>query len=139
MGFYASTRIEFAKTGKVETSGQRAEKGELKAKKIQVGDWIQAKAVKEKTSKPYQQGSYIFRTDEGRIDQLSEIIQLGLEDEIIRRVGKRYEYETLDGMEFSGQEAKFREMLEEDDEVRQELIDAIEDMTYQISRVSADG
>lgn len=135
MGFYATTRIEFAKTGKVEISGKRADKMELKAKKIHVGDWIQVKAVKEKTARPYGQGAYIFRTDQGRIDRYSEIIQLGLEDEIIAREGNSFLYETLDGEEIKMTEAKLRARLETDEELMDELVSSIEDMTFQISRV----
>lgn len=139
MGFYASTRLEFRKTGAVEISGKRAERMELKAKKVKVGDWIQVKAMKEKTTKPYQQGAYIFRTDQGRIDRFSEIVQLGLEDEIIERVGNSYLYETLDGEELKMTESKLRARLEDDEDLRYELISSIEDMTFQQSRVDDDG
>lgn len=137
MSFYASTRLEFKKTGAVEESGRRAEKGELKAKKIKVGDWIQVKSQKEKTSRPYSQGSYIFRTDRGEIDLFSEIVQLGLEDEIVTRVGKNYSYETIDGETITLSENKFRELIDEDDELRGELLDSIEDMTFQLARVGS--
>lgn len=139
MGFYASTRIEFKKTGAVEESGKRAEKLELKSKKIKVGDWIQVKAMKEKTARPYQQGAYIFRSDVGRIDLLSEILQLGLEDEIISRSGNTFSYETFEGEVISGTESKFRKFLYENDEIREELIDAINDMTHQLAKVDTDG
>lgn len=135
MGFYATTRLEFKKTGAVEEAGKRAEKGELKSKKIKVGDWIQIRSQKEKASRPYAQGSYVFRTDRGEIDQFSEIIHLGLEDEIIERSGNTYSYESLEGEVISGVERKFREILEEDDDIRDEILFAIEDMTYQLSRV----
>lgn len=139
MGFYATTRIEFKKTGAVEISGKRAEKGELKPKKIKVGDWIQVKSMKEKASRPYDQGSYVFRTDRGGIDRISEIIHLGLEDEIIERVGNSYVYESLDGDDLKLTEKKFREELEENPELLDEILFAIEDMTYQRSKVSENG
>jgi recombination protein RecA len=137
MGFYATTRIEFKKTGAVEIPGRRADKGEMKAKKIKVGDWIQVRSQKEKSARPYAQGAYIFRSDQGHIDLGSEIVQLGLEDEIIDKSGNSYTYETLDGMEFkAGSFTKFCEKLMEDAEVREEIISAIEDMTFQLARVS---
>jgi recombination protein RecA len=139
MGFYASTRLEFKKTGAVEESGRRAEKLELKSKKIKVGDWIQVKAMKEKTARPYQQGAYIFRTDRGEIDLMSEILQLGLEDEIITRSGNTFSYETFEGEIISGGEAKFRNILMENEELRDEIVDAISDMTHQIAKVNGDG
>jgi recombination protein RecA len=135
MSFYATTRLEFKKTGAVEEPGKRADKGELKAKKIKVGDWIQVKSQKEKAAMPYQQGSYIFRTDVGAIDLASEIIQLGLEDGIIERVGNSYVYESLDEDEIKGSWAKFSEKLMEDDEIRHELISAIEDQTHQLAKM----
>lgn len=138
MGFYATTRLEFKKTGAVDVPGKRAEKGELKAKRIKVGDWIQVKSQKEKTARPYAQGAYVFRTDRGAIDLTSEIIQLGLEDEIIDRVGNSYVYETMDGEELKLTEAKLRDRLDEDADLREELVSAIEDMTFQLSKVGTD-
>lgn len=90
MSFYATTRLEFKKTGAFEINSKRAEKGELKAKKRKVGDWIQVKSQKEKTARPYDQGAYVFRSDWGKIDIASEVIHLGLEDEIIEKVGNSY-------------------------------------------------
>lgn len=139
MSFYATTRIEFKKTGKVEIPGNRAEKGKLTAKKIHVGDWIQVKSQKEKTARPYAQGAYIFRTDHGRIDLASEIIQLGLEDEIIDHSGNTYQYESLDGTVIKGNLGKFSEKLMEDEDLREELISSINDMTFQLARVGVDG
>jgi recombination protein RecA len=139
MGFYATTRLEFKKTGAFEIPGKVAEKGELKAKKKKVGDWIQVKSQKEKSSRPYAQGSYVFRSDQGRIDIASEIVHLGLEDEILEKVGNSYIYETMDGMEVKGTLATFGEKVREDDLLREELVSAIEDMTYQLARVSEDG
>ena len=136
MGFYATTRLEFKKTGQFEIAGRRAEKGELKPKKVKVGDWIQVKAQKEKSARPYAQGSYLFRSDRGEIDQVSEIIHLGLEDEIIERVGKTYTYETIDGELLSGDEKRFRTMLEEDEDTRQELIDSIIDTTHEQAKMN---
>lgn len=137
MGFYATTRLEFRKTGQVEIPGTRAEKGELKSKKVKVGDWIQIKSQKEKSAKPYAQGMYVFRSDRGEIDLFSEIIHLGLEDEIITRSGNTYSYETLDGEMISGQEKKFRDLIMNDEDLRNEIIFGIEDMTIQTSRVGA--
>lgn len=137
MGFYATTRLEFRKSGQFEISGMRAEKGELKAKKIKVGDWVQIKSQKEKAAKPYAQGMYVFRSDKGEIDLLSEIIQLGLEDEIINRKGNTFSYETLEGSDVSGTEKKFRDLVMGDEDLKDEILFAIEDMTYQKSRVGA--
>lgn len=138
MSFYATTRLEFKKTGAYDISGKRAEKGELKAKKKKVGDWIQVKSQKEKTSRPYDQGAYVFRSDWGKIDIASEIIHLGLEDEIIEKVGNSYVYETLDGEEIKASVANFSDRLREDVELREELVSAIEDMTFELSKVGGE-
>jgi recombination protein RecA len=138
MGFYATTRLEFKKTGAFEISGSVAEKGELKAKKKKVGDWIQVKSQKEKSARPYAQGSYVFRSDWGAIDVATEIVHLGLEDEIIDKVGNSYIYETIDGETIKGTMAKFGARLREDELLRDELISAIEDMTYQLARVEGE-
>lgn len=138
MSFYATTRLEFKKTGAFEISGRRAEKGELKAKKKKVGDWIQVKSQKEKTSRPYEQGAYVFRSDWGAIDIASEIIQLGLEDEIIEKVGNSYVYESIDGEEIKASMANFSERIRNDDDLRAELISVIEDMTFELAKVGTD-
>lgn len=138
MSFYATTRLEFKKTGAVDRPGKRAEKGDLKAKRVKYGDWIQVRSMKEKTARPYAQGAYIFNTEAGAIDLTSEIIQLGLEDEIIDKVGNSYVYETLDGEEVKLTEAKLRERLSEDDELREELTSAIVDMTFQLAKVGSE-
>lgn len=135
MGFYATTRLEFKKTGAFQVPGKSAEKGELKSTKKKVGDWIQVKSQKEKSARPYAQGSYVFRSDQGRIDIASEIIHLGLEDEIIQKSGNSYIYETFDGETVKGTLASFGTKVREDDALRDELISAIEDMTYQLAKV----
>lgn len=138
MSFYATTRLEFKKTGAFEEPGKRASKGELKSTKIRKGDWIQVKSQKEKASRPYQQGSYIFRTDLGGIDLASEVIHLGLEDEIITKSGKDYIYDGIDGQR-RGTLSDWRKHLADDDELRDEIIDAINDQTYELARVGNDG
>jgi len=136
MSFYATTRLEFKKTGAVTQSGKLAEKGELKTKPVKVGDWIQIKSQKEKTSRPYQQGAYIFRTDKGRIDFASEIIHLGLEDEIIDKKGNKWVYESVDGNEYSGDLKFWNKLLSDDEELCDELVNAINDQTHELSKVS---
>lgn len=138
MSFYATTRLEFKKTGAFDVPGKRAEKGELKAKRIKVGDWIQVKSQKEKSARPYMQGSYLFRSDRGEIDLASEIVQLGLEDEIIDKVGRTFVYETLDGIQVKGTLDKWGEILDEDQDLKTELIEAINDQTLELAKVGGD-
>jgi recombination protein RecA len=136
MSFYATTRLEFKKTGAVTAAGKMAEKGQLKSKQVKVGDWIQVKSQKEKTSRPYQQGAYIFRTDKGHIDFASEIIHLGLEDGIIDFKGNKWVYESVDGEIYSGNLKKWNEMLNEYPELQEELVSAINDQTHELAKVS---
>lgn len=135
MSFYATTRLEFKKTGAVTESGKLAEKGELKSKQVKVGDWIQVKSQKEKTARPYQQGAYIFRSDRGHIDLASEVIHLGLEDGIIEKKGNHWIYESVDEEEYKGDLKYWNKVLAEDEELKAELIDAINDQTHELARV----
>jgi hypothetical protein len=84
----------------------------MKAKRVKYGDWIQVKSMKEKTGQAVCPGClHLQQRTKGAIDQTSEIIQLGLEDEIIEKVGNSYIYETLDGEELKLTEAKLRERM----------------------------
>jgi recombination protein RecA len=138
LGFYATTRIEFKKTGQVTKKGKTAVKGQLKEKDLKSGDWIQVRAEKEKSTRPYQQGAYIFDSDKGEIDMASEIIQLGLEDGFVTRVGNKYEYESIDGEVIREFEKAFKSRLLDDPEILGEMTDAIQDNTHQLSRMDSE-
>jgi RecA/RadA recombinase len=134
--YYATTRLEFRKAGKVTRDAPVAERGQLKTKKVPQGNWIQVRSEKEKSTKPYGQGMFVFDSDHGRIDIESEIIQLGLEDEIITRSGNIFHYEDLAGIDHKGTESRFKQLISEDHGLREELIEAITEMSFQLSRVS---
>lgn len=138
LGFYATTRIEFKKTGQVTSPRNRADKGHLKKKEAKIGDWIQVRAEKEKSARPYQQGAYIFNSDRGEIELSSELIQLGLEDGFIERVGNQYHYQSIDDEVIRLPEKAFKKRITEDVEIRDEMIDAITDQTHQLSRMETD-
>jgi recombination protein RecA len=138
LGFYATTRIEFKKTGQVTKPKQRAVKGKLEKKEVKTGDWIQVRAEKEKSTRPYQQGAYIFDSDKGELDLASEIIQLGLEDGFIERVGNKYEYESIDGEIIREFEKAFKARIMDDLEIQGEMVDAITDTTHQMSRMDSE-
>lgn len=137
--YYATTRLEFRKAGKVTRDQPVADKSQLKTKKVPFGNWIQVRSEKEKSTKPYLQGMFVFDGDHGRIDIASEIIQLGLEDEIIVRSGNTFHYEDLSGVEHKGYEGKFKQLISEDAELRGELVEAITEMTAQLARVGEEG
>jgi hypothetical protein len=111
----------------------------LEDKDVQVGDWISVRAEKEKSTRPHQQATFIFDNEEGRIDPYSEIIQLGLEDELIERHGNTFQYESVDGEDWSGSEKQFRKYLIENDDLFEELYDAISDTTVESAKVDDDG
>jgi hypothetical protein len=81
---------------------------------------------------------FVFNSRKGEIDLPSEIITLGLEDGLIERSGNNFYYEDIDGMEHKGTEKRFAATIRENDDLCEELIEAIQDQTVQISRVGGD-
>lgn len=139
MKYYATTRLELRRAGKVTKKKAVAEKSQKKDKEVPYGNWIQVRSEKDKSTRPYRQGMFLYNADRGRIEVESEIIQLGLEDDIIERNGNVFSYEAVDGTEWKGLENKFKSMIRENDELREELVSAISDMTVELSRVEPDG
>lgn len=133
--YYATTRLEFRKTGKVNEEVKGSEKGQLKTVKRKSGDWIQVRSEKDKSTRPGRQQSYIFDTKRGVIDLASEIIQLGLDDGLIDKVGNNYVYEDMDGMVWKRPLKGWQKLIREEEDLRDELVGAVADMTIQLSRV----
>jgi len=133
--FYATSRIELRRAQKVTAKKKRASRGELKETDVPTGNWIQARSEKDKSTRPHQTGSFIFDNSESEIDLASEIIQLGLEDDLIEKSGNTYTYENVDGEQFKGTWKPFRKQLRENPYLQAELIEAISDMTVELSRV----
>lgn len=135
MRFYASTRLEMVKAEKIKTNRRVAKRGKLVSAPVVTGYWVQARAEKEKTTRPFQQQSFIFDTDKLEIDLPSEIIQLGLEDGLIERSGLTYSYEDIDGEVWSGNQAKFSKLIRNNPGLQDELVSAIQDETLQLAKV----
>jgi recombination protein RecA len=134
--YYATSRIEFKRTLPVKIKKKKADRGELKMKDTKTGIWIQVRSEKDKSTRPYGQGQFIFDNQAGQIDLASEIVQLGLEDEIIEKHGNTYTYEDVAGDVWSGSSfPKFRQLLDDNPEVRDELIEGISDQTIELSRL----
>jgi recombination protein RecA len=127
--FYASSRIELRKGTAIKAKRKVAKAGKLVESDKLVSRWISARAEKDKTTRPYREGSFIFDGDSGRIDVGSEIIQLGLEDGIIEQRASKYSYTTLDDSEITGTFKTFRNAILSDQEVQDELIAQIQDTT----------
>jgi recombination protein RecA len=137
MSFYATTRIEFKKTGKVKRKKNVAEKGKLVEKEMQVGNWIQVRAEKEKSTRPYMQAAFVFDNERGRIDPLSEIIQLGLEDGLIHKSGNSFRYDAISDDEsiYGANEKAFRKQLVAAPEISTELVELIQQQTLELAKL----
>lgn len=129
--YYATGRLEFRRGSQLLRKKKVASAGKLVEKDKQVGRWIQVKVVKDKSTAPGREGSFVFNHEMGRIDPAYEILQLGLEDELIERSASgRYTYEDVDGREWKGTEKQFIKQLHKHEELAEELIQAIEDVTH---------
>lgn len=131
--YYDTTRIELRRGENVDRPGKKASKGKLVEARVKTGHWVYAKSQKEKSSMPFQEGSFIFDNTLGQIDLSSEIVQLGLEDGWITRTGNTFSFEDVDGTVHDGAERKFKNQIATNDQLRQELIELIEDRTIQNS------
>ena len=127
--FYASTRIELRKGTGVKAKRKAVKAGKKVDADVLVGRWISARAEKDKTTRPYREGSFIFDGESGSIDVGSEIIQLGLGDGIIEQSGNTYSYTSLEDNEIKGTYNRFKKAIESDEDVREELIAQIQDTT----------
>lgn len=127
--YYATTRIEMRRGTKVLGKRRTVKAGKLVTGEITVGRWIQVRVEKDKSTRPYRQGSFIFDSERAEISRSSEVIELGLLDGIIDRTGNTYRYTDLEDHEWSGPYAKFSGILDEQQEVSHEIEVAIQDTT----------
>jgi len=126
--YYATGRIEFRKGTKVLAKTKKARAGKLVETEVEVGRWVQVRVEKDKSTIPHREGAFVFNHALRRIDPASEIVQLGLEDELIdRSANGRYSYVDLDGKTWSGTEKQFYKLLHNEEELREELVWAIQD------------
>lgn len=134
MRYYATARIELRRSTKVTKKKKVANREKLVEQERPVGHWVQARAEKEKSTKPYGQGAFIFDTERGEIDLFSEILQLGLEDRLIERSDNTFTYDGVDG-KVTGTRASFKKRIMEDEDLLDEIVQAIEDETIQLTRM----
>lgn len=127
--FYATGRIEMRKGTKLTSERSVARGNRLVKAKVQTGRWIQIRSEKEKSTRPYREGSFIFSAESNSIDIASEIIQLGLEDGLIEHSTRGFSYVDLEDREWKGNEKQFSKHLRENDELQKELVDVIRDNT----------
>lgn len=125
--YYATGRIEFRRGGALTRKGYRIRGGKRVETDVPFGRWTQVRAVKEKSTRPYREGAFVFNHDLGTIDPAYEILQLGLEDELVERNSTgRYSYTDLEGKTWKGTEKVFTKYLRESEELQEELITAIQ-------------
>jgi len=136
--FYATTRIEMRKGGVEKTKRRVAARGKLVEREVSTARWIQCRVEKDKSTRPYREGSFLFDSGIGSIDVASEIVNLGLEDEIIERVGQTLVYEDVEGQAWKGTVNRFYKMLRENEELQDELISVIADNTVRQSTYGED-
>jgi len=127
--FYATGRIEFRRGTKVMGKRKRARAEKLVEAEVPVGRWTQVKVEKDKSTIPGREGAFIFDYEMKMIDPVSEILQLGLEDELITRDGNSFKYEDIDGHMWNGVRSKFAKFIHENPDLRAELETAIEDVS----------
>lgn len=132
--YYDTARIELRRGSRITKKVQKAnQKHKLISTNAQSGHWVLARAHKNKVSREGLESSFIFDSERGLIDIVSEILQLGLEDGIIQRKGNTFSYIDLDEYEWKGQRAKFVTAIAENEALQQELIEEIQDRTLELA------
>ncbi|PIS32084.1 recombinase RecA [Candidatus Peregrinibacteria bacterium CG08_land_8_20_14_0_20_41_10] len=106
--FYASVRLDIRSTGKIE-------EGTGNDKKF-TGNQVRVKVVKNKVAPPFKSAEFDILFNEG-ISHASELLNLGLKYELIKKGGAFYE---INGQKFQGGEAA-KKYLKENKKVADEL------------------
>jgi recombination protein RecA len=127
--YYATTRIEMRRGTRIIEQRKKAKGGKLVKSPVQVGRWIQVRCEKDKSTRPFREGSFIFNNELGEISLASEIIELGLVDELIERRANSFYYTDLDDREWRGSYKQFCGFIENNDDLAKELYLAIQDVT----------
>lgn len=128
--YYATGRIEFRRGAQLLRKTRVARGGKLVETDKPFGRWVQVKTIKDKSTMPGREGSFVFNHKMKRIDPAYEILQLGLEDEIIERSSTgRYSYIDLEDKSWQGTEKQFTGWLHANEDLRIELESAIRDNT----------
>lgn len=131
MRYYATGRLEFRRGAAVTEKKSRVKGTKIiEATDVKVGNWVQVRAVKEKSTRPFREGAFVFNYEMRRIDPASEIMHLGMVDELIQRKGSRqFSYIDLDDKVWKGNEKKFASYLRNNEMLAEELSSAIEDIS----------
>jgi protein RecA len=93
LGFYASTRIEMRKAEAETEIRKIALKGTWSEKKVKRGQWVTCTLKKDKTgATPETAKALLLDYEKGQFDRVREIIDLGMDDGLIERVGDYYSF-----------------------------------------------
>lgn len=130
--YYATGRVEFRLGAKEMAKRKRPRAGKMVDADVEIGRWVQVRAVKEKSTRPLREGSFVFSHEQRRIDPGSEIIMLGLEDELIENVSGRYKYVDLDDYEWRGSYKQFSRWIRDNPELHAELANAISENSREV-------
>jgi len=126
--YYATGRIEFKRGQRIREKRSVVRQGKKVETEIMTGRWINVHAEKDKSTRPYREGGFVFDYDAKVIVPEWEVISLGLEDGLIERSAKGvYSYVDLDGEEWAGNEKAFRRHLRENGQLFEEITDVIRD------------
>jgi recombination protein RecA len=111
--FYASVRMDIRRIGAIKDGTEV------------VGNRTRVKIVKNKTAPPFREAEFDIIYGEG-ISAMGELIDLGVEHDIIQKSGSWYSYgEDTIGQGREAAKAWFREHVAERDDVKQQVREAI--------------
>jgi len=135
--FYASTRIEIMKAEAETEMRKVALKGTWSERKVKRGQWVNLTLKKDKTgATPESTRALLLDYERGQFDRAREVIDLGMEDGLIERVGDYYSFHLPDRDEKRAHGVKqLAKRLHDDEELSLELEGLIEART----EVLADG
>lgn len=132
--YYDTARIELKRGERITKKGKKVNtKNKLVDTTVNKGYWIYARAHKNKASREGLESTFAFDSEAGRIDLISEIVQLGLHDGLLEGTDRTLKYVDYDDYEWSGTKAKFIQWIDENVVLREELIEQINDKTLELA------
>lgn len=126
MGYYASLRMSFTRTGKITEDIQKWDGTAYIAAKRVIAHKIKCTLEKSKVSAPYSECHFVFSLQTGEVDNVGYLIGLGLEEGLIDRnkTGHHIIPELMD-KPIHGKD-KFRSWVEENEEVVEWLTESLQ-------------
>lgn len=97
LGFYATHRIRFTRIETIKGPRDVYIDAKLKTMEKEVAWRIQAKVEKNKVGRPYGEAVFLFDLDEGQVNEVEELLNLGLEYGLIAIDGAQHYIATATG------------------------------------------